>query len=163
MSRHTSLDTIQDFLAQKRIAMVGVSRDPKDFSVMLFQELSRRGYDVVPVNPGASEILGRPCFARVSEIQPPVDAVLLMTAPVVTESIVRDCAHAGIGRVWMYSAGGAGAVSEKALEVGREHGIRVVAGECPFMFFPHPGWHVVHGFVRRIMGSYPRHADKQAA
>ncbi len=46
-----ALETIEDFLAQKRIAMVGVSRHPKDFSADLFQELRRRGYDMVPVNP----------------------------------------------------------------------------------------------------------------
>jgi predicted CoA-binding protein len=45
------------------MAMVGVSREPKGFSGMLFEELSKRGYDVVPVNPNAPEVLGRPCFA----------------------------------------------------------------------------------------------------
>ena len=49
-SQSVSLETIDDFLAQRRIAMVGISREPKNFSVMLFEELSRRGYDVVPVN-----------------------------------------------------------------------------------------------------------------
>ena len=46
-----SLEIINDFLAQKRIAMVGISREPRNFSVSLFQELCRRGYDMVPVNP----------------------------------------------------------------------------------------------------------------
>ena len=107
-TQKVALEIIDDFLAQKRIAMVGLSRQPKDFSVMLFEELCRRGYDVVPVNPGASEVMGRPCFARVQDIQPPVDGVLLMTSPAVTEVAVEDCAEAGIRRVWMYSAGGQG-------------------------------------------------------
>jgi predicted CoA-binding protein len=58
-----SFETIEDFLAENRIAMVGVSREPKGFSRMLFEELSKRGYDMVPVNPNAPEVLGRPCFA----------------------------------------------------------------------------------------------------
>ena len=70
-----SLETIEDFLAQKRIAMAGISRDPANFSVKLFEELCRRGYDVVPVNPNTSEVQGRPWFARVQDIQPPVDAL----------------------------------------------------------------------------------------
>jgi len=157
MSRQkVSLEVIEDFLAQKRIAMVGLSRQPKEFSAMLFEELCRRGYDVVPVNPGASEVLGRRCFARVQDIQPPVDAALLMTSPAVTETVVEDCAAAGIRRVWMYSAGGAGAVSPKAVEFCAARGIQVVPGECPFMFFPHAGLHRVHGFIRKITGSYPR-------
>ena len=152
-----SLETIEDFLAQKRIAMVGLSRDRKDFSVMLFEELSKRGYDVVPVNPSAPELWGRHCFARVQDIQPPVDGALLMTSANVTDSVVSDCAEAGIRRVWMYRAAGQGAVSQKAVEFCRERGIEVVPGECPYMFMPANGFHRIHGFVRWITGSYPKH------
>jgi acyl-CoA synthetase (NDP forming) len=80
-TQKVALEIIEDFLAQKRIAMI---------------------------NPGAAEVIGRPCFARVQDIQPPVDGVLLMTSPAVTEAVVEDCAEAGIRRVWMYSAGGTG-------------------------------------------------------
>ena len=101
-TQSASLETIEDFLAQKRIAMAGISRDPANFSVKLFEEFCRRGYDVVPVNPHTAEVQGRRCFARVQDIQPPVEAVLLMTSPEATESVVNDCAEAGIRRVWMY-------------------------------------------------------------
>src|SRR5258705_8210006 len=85
-----SLETIEDFMAQKRIAMIGVSRNPKDFSAALFDELRKRGYDMVPVNPKAGEVLGLTCFARVQEIQPPVDVALLMTTAEVTDAVVSD-------------------------------------------------------------------------
>src|SRR5208337_5653163 len=103
---HASLETVEDFLSHKRIAMAGVSRNPADFSVKLFEELCRRGYDVVPVNPSVAEVQGRRCFARVQDIEPPVEAALLMTSPEATETVVSDCAEAGIGRVWMYRAAG---------------------------------------------------------
>jgi len=152
-----SLETIEDFLAQKRIAMVGISREPKNFSVMLFEELCRRGYDVVPVKPKTPEVLGRRCFARVQDIQPPVEAALLMTSPEVTDAVVGDCAEAGIRRVWMYRAAGTGAVSEKAVAFCSERGIQVVPGQCPFMFLPNAGaGHRLHGFIRKITGRYPR-------
>jgi uncharacterized protein len=156
MPAETSFESIQSFLAQKRIAMVGVSRDPQDFSVMLFQEFCRRGYEVIPVNPKAAIILARPCFARVQDIQPPVAAALLMTAAEATEAVVKDCAEAGINRVWMYSARGNGAVNRDAVLFCEEHGIEVVAGECPFMFFPQNGFHKLHGWVRKISGSWPK-------
>lgn len=152
----TSLETINDFLAQKRIAMVGISREPKSFSTYLFRELVRRGYDVVPVNPHAPEVLGRRCFARVQDIQPPVSAAILMSLPEITEKVVRDCVEAGIRRVWMYRAGGTGAVSENGVVFCRERGVAVVAGECPLMFLPHAGFHRVHGFIRKISGRYPQ-------
>jgi predicted CoA-binding protein len=157
MSAQTpSLEAIEDFLAQKRIAMVGVSRDPKSFSVALFDELCRRGYDVVPVNPNVPSVKGRRCFARVEDIQPPVMAALLMTSPQVTEKVVADCAKAGIRQIWMYRAGGKGAVSPKAVAFCQERGIEVIPGQCPFMFLPGAGGvHRFHGFVRKITGRFP--------
>jgi len=152
-----SLEVVRDFLAHQRIGMAGISRDPANFSVKLFQELIRRGYEVAPVNPNLAEVQGRRCFGRVQEIEPPVEAVLLMTSPEVTETVVRDCAEAGVRTIWMYRAGGKGAVSPKAVELCQEHGIRVIPGECPFMFLPgSAAFHRFHGFVRRITGRYPR-------
>ncbi|HLW86295.1 MAG TPA: CoA-binding protein [Candidatus Sulfotelmatobacter sp.] len=154
-----SLEIIQDFLAQKRIAMAGISRDPASFSASLFKELCQRGYDVVSVNPNATEVQGRRCFARVQDIQPPVAGVLLMTSPEATENVVRDCAEANISRVWMYRAAGQGAVSVKAVDFCRERGIQVVPGQCPFMFLPKAGGiHRLHGFFRKVTGRYPHHA-----
>ena len=72
-----SLQTTDDFLAEKRIAMMGISRDPKHFSVTLFEDFRRRGYDVVPVNPHVPELFGQRCFARVRD----ADLVVSTTAP----------------------------------------------------------------------------------
>ena len=155
----TNLEQIQDFLAQKRLAIVGVSHNPKSFSRSLYNEFKSRGYDTVAVNPAADEIAGERCYARLQDIRPPVDAVLLMTSPQVTDTVVRDCVEAGIKQVWMYRAAGQGAVSEAAVQFCRDHGIQVVAGECPYMFFPGAGWlHRFHGLVKKISGAYPRPA-----
>jgi hypothetical protein len=155
-----SLEAIEDFLAQKRIAMVGISREPRSFSVTLFEELCRRGYDVVPVNPKTPNVLGNRCFARVQDIQPPVEGALLMTSPEVTDRIVSDCAEAGIPRIWMYRAGGKGAVSKSAVAFCQKRGIAAIPGQCPFMFLPEAaGFHRFHGFIRKITGRHPRRAQ----
>lgn len=153
-----TLEAIESFLAAKRIAMVGLSRDSKHFSVLLFNELTRRGYDVVPVNPKVTTMFGRLCFPRVQDIQPAVECALIMTPADVTHSVVAGCAAAGIRRVWMYSAGGkSGAVSESAINFCRAHSIEVIPGECPFMFLPNNGLHAVHGFLVKLIGRYPKH------
>ena len=153
----TILERIQDFLGQKRFAIVGVSQSPKDFSRILFREFRDRGYDPVPVNPAASEIEGRPCFPRLQEIQPPVDGALLMTSPAVTDTVVRDCAEAGVKRVWMYRAAGRGAVTADAVSFCEASGMSVIPGECPLMFLPGSAWiHGFHGLVKKIARSYPR-------
>ena len=126
--QRASLELIEDFLPQKRIVIVGMSREAKSMSEAVFKELSKRGYDVVPVNPNVQEVLGRKCFARVQDIQPPVDGALLMTSPTVTEAVVKGCAECGIKRVWMHRGVGEGSVSAKAIEACREHGIRVIPG-----------------------------------
>jgi len=157
MSPQTSLETIREFLAQKRIAMIGVSREPGSFSVMLFQELLRCGYDVVPVNPYTPNVLGHPCFAGVRDVAPPVKVALLLTSPQVTETVVADCARAGIRLVWMHRGVGRGAVSPSAIAFCHAQGIEVIAGQCPFMFLPASGGvHRLHGFFRKITGRYPQ-------
>ena len=164
---NVSLHVIEDFLAQKRIAVVGMPRERTRDTMLLYQlfeELCRRGHEVLPVNPQASEIMGRQCSARVQDIHPVPDAVLLLTSPTVTNSVVRDCAEAGIRRVWMYRGGGQGAVSQEAIEYCRTQGIEVVPGQCPFMFLtPVRSFHWCHRLLFKITGQYPRPATAAVA
>ncbi|MFB3777595.1 MAG: CoA-binding protein [Bryobacteraceae bacterium] len=147
----TIRERIDDFLKQKRLALVGVSRKESDFTRALFREFLRRGYDAVPVNPGAEELDGRRCFHRVQEITPPVDGALLMTRPNSTESVVMDCAAAGIPRIWMYRAVGKGAVSKAAIGFCKSRGIAVIPGYCPHMFWPDAAFfHRLHGFFVKL-------------
>jgi len=153
MSRRERID---DFLSQKRLAVVGVSRNRHDFTRVLFREFCQRGYDMVPVNPNLSEVEGRACYGRVQDVTPPVDGVLVMTSPSATDQVVRDCAEAGVSRVWMYRAGGQGAVSPNAVAFCEEKNIGVVPGECPYMFFRDAGFiHRAHGFIRHLTGTMP--------
>ena len=110
----------------------------------------------MPVNPAAGEIEGQRCYARVQDIQPPVIAALVMTAPSVTDTVVRDCADAGVQHVWMFRGGGKGSVSAEAVTFCESRGMAVIPGECPFMFLSDGAWfHRFHGWVKKIRGSYP--------
>jgi uncharacterized protein len=147
----SNLATIQVFLACPRLALVGVSRDPKDFSRVLFRDLAERGYDVVPINPLATEIEKRPCYPSVQGLMHPVDAALLLTAPAQSLAAVRDCLDAGVRRIWFHRGMGPGAASPEALRLCRERGAEVVAGECIYMhLFPTALPHRVHGFFRHL-------------
>jgi len=152
----TERQLIDDFLAQKRIAVIGVSRNPRDFTRTMFNEFIRRGYDAVPVNPNAAEIDGRKSFARAGQIDPKADAALIMTPATQSEAVARECAEAGIQRIWFYRATGRGAVDERAVDFCESRGMSVVAGRCPFMFFPGPGFHGMHAFFLKLIGRYPR-------
>jgi predicted CoA-binding protein len=146
-----SKQAIDSFLSRRRIAVVGVSRDPKDFSRAVFRAFVERGYDAVPVNAAGGEVEGRPVASNVGEVQPPPAAALLMTPPAATDVVVRECAEAGVKQVRMHRGGGTGSVSPAAVAFCRERGIEVVDGECPFMFLPGTGWsHGVHRFFKRL-------------
>lgn len=152
----TSKRTIDEFLSSRRLAVVGVSRNPKDFSRAVYRAFLERGYEAVPVHPAGGEVEGRACARRVGEVQPPVEAALLMTPPAATDAVVRECAEAGVKRVWMHRGAGRGSVSPAAVALCREKGLDVVEGECPFMFLPRTGFaHGVHRFFRRLGGSLP--------
>lgn len=152
----SSKKAIDSFLSCRRIAIVGVSRDPKDFSRAVFRAFVERGYDAVPVNTAGGDVEGRPVAGRVGEVWPPPEAALLMTPPASTDRVVRECAEAGVPRVWMHRGGGRGAVSAEAVAFCRERCIEVVDGECPFMFLPgNRGFHGVHRFFRRLSGRLP--------
>lgn len=152
----TTRQDIEHFLASKRLAMVGVSHNPKDFSRGLFDDLRRRGYDMVPVNPHMAEVGGLRCFACLQDVTPPVEGVLVMTAPYMSERVVRDADEAGINRVWLHRGVGTGAVTEAAVNYCEQRAIRVVAGYCPYMFLPEtPFFHRFHGFCLKVLGKYP--------
>jgi predicted CoA-binding protein len=144
---------IEDFLGCRRIAFAGVSRKPGDFSRGLFRALLRHGYELIPVHPLAREVDGIPCAPRVGEIQPAPEAALLMCWRYRTDQLVRECAAAGIPRIWLYRGAGKGAVTDSAVAFCRERGIQVVAGECPYMFLPGAGLpHRIHGWFRGFFG-----------
>ena len=153
----TTMTQVEDFLAQRRVAIVGASRDPKELSYLLWQELRQRRYEAIPVNPATTQLDGERCYASVAEIQPPVDAALLMTPPAASEQVVEDCAAAGVRHVWLYRGMSGGSVSEGAITRARAHGMSLVVGHCPYMFLPGTQLpHRIHGAVKRLTGGYPK-------
>ncbi|WP_321474824.1 CoA-binding protein [uncultured Paludibaculum sp.] len=152
----TARADIDEFLALPRIALVGLSRQERHFSRMVFKELRSRGCDVVPVNPEATEIAGLACYPDINSIIPAVQGALIMTAPQVSVSIVEDCAVAGVHFLWLYRSVGSGSVSPEALSACEELGLRVINGECPFMYLQNAGWiHSFHRGMRGLFGTLP--------
>jgi uncharacterized protein len=128
---------VKDFLAQKRIAVAGVSRDPaRHGGNPIYVRLRERGYQVFAVNPNATTVEGDPCYADLRAIPRGVDAVVIATAPARAESISRQCHELGIRRVWMHRGAGPTSVSPTAVEFCRQNGISVIPGGCPLMFAP---------------------------
>ncbi len=156
----TAAQAIDDFLAQPRIAVAGVSRTPAGHGGnVVYQRLKERGYQVFAVNPNTDSIEGDPCYRDLRSIPGGVDAVVIATAPEAAESIARECKELGIGRVWMHRSFGAGSVSKEAHEYCRANGIASIAGGCPLMYGrPSDGGHRMMRWWLGLLGRLPREA-----
>ena len=145
--------TVHDFLAQKRIAVAGVSRDNSRHPAanLIYRRLKKTGHEVFAVNPYLQAFEGERCYPDLKSIPGGVDGVVIITRPETTARIVRDCSDAGVRRVWMHQSLGKGSsVSPQAVEYCRQHDIGVIAGACPMMYGP--GADVGHTCMRWILG-----------
>jgi hypothetical protein len=145
-----------DFLAQRRIAVAGVSRTEKNAPAnLIYRKLRESGHDVFALNPKAGEVEGDRCYPDL-KAAPPVDALVIASPAETAETLVHDCADAGVNRVWMHRSFGPGSVSEKAVAFCRDHQIEVLAGACPMMFCRPVDWgHRCMRWMIRLTGGLP--------
>lgn len=150
----TALETqVNEFLAQKRIAVVGVSRNDRNHPAanLIYRRLKRTGHDVFAVNPSLSTFDDDRCYPDVKAIPGGVDGAVIITRPEVTQRVVRDCGEAGVRRVWMHESMAKGSsVSPEAVDFCRQRDIQVIAGACPMMFGG--GVDFGHACMRWILG-----------
>lgn len=161
MDQMTDLnELIDDFLAQRRIAVAGVSRTKKNEAAnLIYRKLRHGGYEVFAVNPNADSIEGDVCYPDLASIPGGVEAVVLATHPKVTPVLVKQCSELGIGRVWMHRSFGPGSVSEDAVALCREKTIRLIPGGCPMMFCsPVDVPHRCMRWLLRLTGGLPKAA-----
>ena len=151
-------EAASEFLANKRVAVTGVSREAKGHgSNVVYQRLRERGYEVFAVNPNADVVESDPAYRDLRSIPGGVDAVVIGTRPEIAEETMRECAELGIKHVWMHRGPGAGSVSKAATDYGRERGITVIDGGCPCMFDPTADLgHKAMRFVFTLTGNVPK-------
>ncbi|MDQ2693681.1 MAG: CoA-binding protein [Chloroflexota bacterium] len=151
---------VQDFLGQKKIAVVGVS-DKRDTGCNLaYKKFLESGYQVYGVNPRISIYEGRPCYPDLRSIPEAVDAVFILTSPRITEEIVQQCVELGIKHVWMHCmmgtkpglAASMTSVSQSAVDLCKAHGIAVIPGSCPNQFLKPDFGHALMHKMWRMFG-----------
>jgi hypothetical protein len=134
---------VQDFLAQKVIAVVGVSNQRETGANRNYKIFKQHGYRVYAVNPRISTFDGSLCYPDLKSIPEKPDAVFMLTSPKVTEQVVQQCVDLQVKHVWMHClmgtkrglSAGLSSVSSAAVEMCRQHGIAVIPGSCPAQFF----------------------------
>lgn len=133
---------VKDFLAQKKIAVVGVSDRRETGCNGAYRKFKETGYEVSAVNPRLSSFEGDPCYPDLKSIPEKPDAVFILTNPQICENIVQQCVDLGVKRVWMHCMMGTkpglvasmSSVSQDAVRMCHENGITVIPGSCPNQF-----------------------------
>ncbi len=93
---------VQDFLAQKKIAVVGVSDKRETGCNAGYRRFKAAGYTVSAVNPRLTTFEGEPCYPDLKSIPDQPEAVFILANPKVTDQIVQQCVDLGIKHVWMH-------------------------------------------------------------
>ena len=155
----SKIDTlVKDFLAQKKIAVVGVSDKRETGCNLGYRKFKAAGYKVSAVNPHLTSFDGDPCYPDLKSIPEKPDAVFILASPKVTENIVQQCVDLGIKHVWMHClmgtkpglVAGMTSVSQEAVRFCHENGIAVIPGACPHQFLkPDFG----HALMRVMFGA----------
>jgi uncharacterized protein len=148
MSKRAS---IESFVAEPVLAIVGVSRWGKGFGNAAMRELRAKGYRVYPIHPLADDIAGEKFYRHFADLPERVNAVLIVVQPEQVIDVVLEAAAAGIHRVWLQQ----GADSPEAIARCRELGLDVISGECILMFAKPSGFHKVHKVIHGLFHKLP--------
>lgn len=148
-----TLNLINDFLAPRKMAMAGASRNPKKFGGYVFNELKQKGFELYPVNPNADEIQGVKCYHTIESLPAGVDRLLVVTSKTDTELVAQQAIKKGIKMVWVQQ----GAESPESLKLLEDAGIPVISKKCIMMFAgPVKGVHGFHRFLVKSFGKFPK-------
>lgn len=151
---------VQDFLSQKKIAVVGVS-DKRDTGCNLaYRKFKDAGYTVSAVNPRISTFEGDPCYPDLQSIPETPEAVFILANPGVTDVVVQQCVDLGVKHVWMHCllgtkpglAAGMTSVSQDAVQKCRDNGIAVIPGSCPNQYLNPDFGHAMMRVMFRAFG-----------
>lgn len=122
-----SREQIADILRSAgNIAVVGLSDKPERTSHMVAGAMKERGYRIIPVNPGASEILGEKSYPTLKDIPEPVDIVNVFRRSEYCADVAREAVEIGAKVLWLQQ----GIVSEEAAAIAQEHGLTVIMDRC---------------------------------
>ena len=120
-------DEIKKFYTMKNIAVVGMSKNEEKAAHYVPRYLIDHGYNVIPVNPTATEILGRKSYAAVSSIPDRIDIVDIFRRSEDVPSVVEDTLKKeGIKVIWMQE----GIYSKEAEKMAEEKDISAVYNRC---------------------------------
>lgn len=121
------MDNTKEILSNcNTIAVVGLSSDGARASNRVAKYLMEQGYQVIPVNPKESSVLGKTCYPDLKAVPEKVDLVDVFRRSEDVAPIVDQAIEIGAGVVWMQE----GIKNETAAQKARQAGLKVVQDRC---------------------------------
>jgi uncharacterized protein len=144
---------IQDFLALKSFAVIGVSRNEKKFGNSIYAELRTKNFIVYPVNPNMDKYENSVCYPDLKSLPTQPEGLFISVNKDKTIGIVKDAHSAGIKNIWIAQK----SESKEAIEYCEKNNINVIYKHCLLMFLePVEGFHKLHRFVKKVFGGLPK-------
>lgn len=110
----------------KRIAVVGLSDNPERTSYMVSAAMQRAGYEIIPVNPTATEVLGAKSVASLKEIEGHIDIVNVFRRSEFLMDVAIEFDEIDADVFWAQQ----GLINEEAYDFLKEKGYTVVMDRC---------------------------------
>lgn len=149
----TTQKQINDFFGNKKIAVAGVSRDPKKFSTVAFNELKERGFDVYPVNPNVDSVNGVKCYSSVATLPADVGSLLIVTSKNQTLDVLKDAVSRSVPNIWIQQM----SETPEVMAFIKTHKLTLITRQCVLMFAePVKSFHKFHRTIKRLFGLLPK-------
>jgi uncharacterized protein len=145
--------SIQEFLAPKKIAVAGVSGNIKKFGYAIFKELREKGFDICPINPNLEEVDGVKAYKSVLDIPDGYEKLFIVTPKIETDAIIKQAAEKGIKHIWVHQTSN----TKETEIIAKNLNLDLIHKECIFMFAdPVQSIHKFHKTIWKLLGLLPK-------
>jgi uncharacterized protein len=141
---------IDTFLGDKKLAIAGVSRNPRKFGNKVFRTLKGKGFSIFPINPHGGNIDGSICLKSLTELDHDVHNLLIVTHKRDTKRVLEEALSKGIKNIWIQN----GCETAETIKMAQEKNINLVSKACILMYANPKGFHKFHQTISKWMGKY---------
>lgn len=145
-----NLKQIETFLEEKKVALIGASRNEKKFGTQVLKHLVENGFEVLPVHRQAEQLQGKKAYAAIAELPDNVNAICLLTQKHQTDLLLAEALKKGIRNIWIQQF----SETPETITKVSESKSNIILGRCIFMYTNPQGIHHFHQRINKLFGKY---------
>ena len=120
-------DQIDQLLALKTWAIVGLSNNPDRAAFGVARLLIEKGHTIIPIHPKAEQVHGQIGYAKLSEVPVKIDVVDVFVNSELAGAVVNEAIEVGAQGVWLQLD----VIDEGAIARAKDAGLLAVMNRCP--------------------------------